>query len=342
MTGSCNPCSGVSPTRTGGPQPPSWAKRCNFDTVDLVTGPAKKPRPSKPTACAAALPRPDARCHPDRSAAFVDDTEAGAVHLAPEHPVSTPPTVEGMPGGALPMGRIPVSDVRPLVDGGTRPAKSVVGEEFAVRAKVFREGHDAVNATAVLTDPDGDRATTSRCTRQPGPLRVVDDRRRRPRGLVDLPRRGLVRPLRDLGARRRHQDRGRGRRGAHVRRGRPRARALRRGRARPGRRRRPRSTRASSRSATPGPRRAPLRRGDLARDPGLAALVPLREFVSPHRHTPCSSSASARSTAPGTRSSPGPRARTATRRRRRGCPARSGPRPSGCPRSPTWASTSST
>jgi starch synthase (maltosyl-transferring) len=85
----------------------------------------------------------------------IDEGEAGAVHLAPEHPASTPPTVAGMPGGALPMGRIPVSDVRPLVDGGTRPAKSVVGEEFDVRAKVFREGHDAVNATAVLTGPDG-------------------------------------------------------------------------------------------------------------------------------------------------------------------------------------------
>lgn len=93
---------------------------------------------------------------PTADTAFVDDTEAGAVHLAPARPVSTPPTVEGMPGGALPMGRIPVSDVRPLVDCGRRPAKSVVGEEFTVKAKVFREGHDAVNATAVLTDPDGD------------------------------------------------------------------------------------------------------------------------------------------------------------------------------------------
>ncbi|MDQ2757243.1 MAG: DUF3416 domain-containing protein [Actinomycetota bacterium] len=53
------------------------------------------------------------------------------------------------------MGRIPVQDVRPLVDGGTRPAKAVEGEEFVVAAQVFREGHDAVNATAVLTDPDG-------------------------------------------------------------------------------------------------------------------------------------------------------------------------------------------
>ncbi|HET7399194.1 MAG TPA: alpha-1,4-glucan--maltose-1-phosphate maltosyltransferase [Intrasporangium sp.] len=60
-----------------------------------------------------------------------------------------------MPGGAVPFGRIPVMGVRPLVDCGARPAKSVVGEEFVVRAKVFREGHDAVNATTVLTAPDG-------------------------------------------------------------------------------------------------------------------------------------------------------------------------------------------
>ncbi len=109
------------------------------------------------TAAAPAAPEPSPRldANPSADEAFVDDTEAGAVHLAPEHPVSAAPTVEGMPGGALPIGRIPVSDVRPLVDGGTRPAKSVAGEEFTVRAKVFREGHDAVNATAVLTDPDG-------------------------------------------------------------------------------------------------------------------------------------------------------------------------------------------
>ncbi len=45
--------------------------------------------------------------------------------------------------------------VTPVVDGGNRPATSVVGEEFEVTATVFREGHDAVNATVVLTDPDG-------------------------------------------------------------------------------------------------------------------------------------------------------------------------------------------
>ena len=60
-----------------------------------------------------------------------------------------------LPEGIAPFGRIPVQSVRPLVDEGTRPAKSVAGEEFVVAAQVFREGHDAVNATAVLTDPDG-------------------------------------------------------------------------------------------------------------------------------------------------------------------------------------------
>ncbi|NLG21631.1 MAG: DUF3416 domain-containing protein, partial [Actinomycetales bacterium] len=57
--------------------------------------------------------------------------------------------------GQHPIGRIPVQDVRPAVDGGLRPTKSVVNELFAITATVFREGHDKVNATVVLTDPDG-------------------------------------------------------------------------------------------------------------------------------------------------------------------------------------------
>src|SRR3954447_17142264 len=54
-----------------------------------------------------------------------------------------------------PLGRIPVLNVAPDIDGGAFPAKSVVQEEFDVTATVFREGHDAVNATVVLTDPTG-------------------------------------------------------------------------------------------------------------------------------------------------------------------------------------------
>ncbi|SNX56167.1 alpha-1,4-glucan:maltose-1-phosphate maltosyltransferase [Streptomyces sp. TLI_55] len=53
------------------------------------------------------------------------------------------------------IGRIPVRDVRPAVDGGSSPAKAVEGETFQVTATVFREGHDAVAANVVLTDPEG-------------------------------------------------------------------------------------------------------------------------------------------------------------------------------------------
>ncbi|MDX3119651.1 alpha-1,4-glucan--maltose-1-phosphate maltosyltransferase [Streptomyces scabiei] len=56
---------------------------------------------------------------------------------------------------ATAVGRIPVLDVRPLVQQGRRPAKAVVGETFEISATVFREGHDAVAANVVLRDPDG-------------------------------------------------------------------------------------------------------------------------------------------------------------------------------------------
>ncbi|MFL4902267.1 alpha-1,4-glucan--maltose-1-phosphate maltosyltransferase [Streptomyces sp. MMS24-I2-30] len=55
------------------------------------------------------------------------------------------------------IGRIPVRDVRPAVECGRRPAKAVVGETFQVSATVFREGHDALGANVVLTDPLGRR-----------------------------------------------------------------------------------------------------------------------------------------------------------------------------------------
>jgi starch synthase (maltosyl-transferring) len=45
--------------------------------------------------------------------------------------------------------------VGPVVDCGRFRAKAVVGEPVPVTATVFREGHDAVAATAVLLGPDG-------------------------------------------------------------------------------------------------------------------------------------------------------------------------------------------
>jgi len=53
------------------------------------------------------------------------------------------------------IGRIPVLDVYPVAEDGLFPAKATVGEAIPVRATVFREGHDAFGATAVLIRPDG-------------------------------------------------------------------------------------------------------------------------------------------------------------------------------------------
>jgi len=53
------------------------------------------------------------------------------------------------------LGRIPVLDITPLVSGGIRPTKAVIGEQLTVGATVFREGHDAVAADVVLLDPSG-------------------------------------------------------------------------------------------------------------------------------------------------------------------------------------------
>ncbi|CAM5461171.1 Alpha-1,4-glucan:maltose-1-phosphate maltosyltransferase 1 [Streptomyces afghaniensis] len=58
-------------------------------------------------------------------------------------------------GDATAVGRIPVLDVRPVVQRGRRPAKAVTGETFEISATVFREGHDAVAANVVLKDPEG-------------------------------------------------------------------------------------------------------------------------------------------------------------------------------------------
>jgi len=64
-------------------------------------------------------------------------------------------------------GRIPIVDVRPLVDAGRHPARAVVGETFQVSATVFREGHDAVACNVVLRDPQGRRGPWT--PMQPGP-----------------------------------------------------------------------------------------------------------------------------------------------------------------------------
>ena len=65
------------------------------------------------------------------------------------------------------IGRIPVIDVSPVIEGGAYPAKSAVGELLPVRATVFREGHDSVNASVILTSPDGVSTRTDMTALEP-------------------------------------------------------------------------------------------------------------------------------------------------------------------------------
>ncbi|KAB2974873.1 DUF3416 domain-containing protein [Streptomyces sp. SS1-1] len=101
--------------------------------------PAKHHQSSSPPTSRAADPASRATAPPVRGAATAD----------PGPPAPAPA------GAADGVGRIPVLDVRPVVQHGRRPAKAVTGESFMVTATVFREGHDAVAANVVLTGPEG-------------------------------------------------------------------------------------------------------------------------------------------------------------------------------------------
>jgi starch synthase (maltosyl-transferring) len=63
------------------------------------------------------------------------------------------------------VGRIPVLDVTPTIEGGRYPAKAAVGEPFEVSALVLREGHDAHSAEVVLVDPRGRRRPPRRMSK---------------------------------------------------------------------------------------------------------------------------------------------------------------------------------
>jgi len=53
------------------------------------------------------------------------------------------------------IGRVPVLGVGPSLEEGRWPARAVIGEAVPITATVFREGHDALGATAVVTAPGG-------------------------------------------------------------------------------------------------------------------------------------------------------------------------------------------
>ncbi|MEU3528466.1 maltotransferase domain-containing protein, partial [Streptomyces sp. NPDC038707] len=103
--------------------------------------PGSEDRPVPATAPTAGEP-----AGPGEPTASGERTTAGERAARGEPPAAGAPTA---------LGRIPILDVRPVVQHGRRPAKAVTGESFEVSATVFREGHDAVGANVVLRDPAG-------------------------------------------------------------------------------------------------------------------------------------------------------------------------------------------
>ena len=111
--------------------------------------------PSSNKHAAPAAPPPRAVAAP-ASAAVPPSAPSFARAAAGPAPVSDRVPAPGPPRATGPaIGRIPVIDVSPAIEAGRWPTKAVVGEVVPVEATVFREGHDAFRATAVLVAPDG-------------------------------------------------------------------------------------------------------------------------------------------------------------------------------------------
>ena len=67
-----------------------------------------------------------------------------------------------------PIGRLPILKATPSVDGGRWPAKAFAGEVIPFSANVFREGHDALAAELLLTDPIGNLSVLRMTPGAPG------------------------------------------------------------------------------------------------------------------------------------------------------------------------------
>jgi starch synthase (maltosyl-transferring) len=67
-----------------------------------------------------------------------------------------------------PIGRLPITKVTPVVDGGRWPAKAFVSEVIPFSAVVFREGHDSLGAELILTSPSGNTSVHRMSAGAPG------------------------------------------------------------------------------------------------------------------------------------------------------------------------------
>jgi starch synthase (maltosyl-transferring) len=68
------------------------------------------------------------------------------------------------------IGRYPIIDIDPVVEGGRYPVKAVVGETFTVSVTAFREGHDAMSVEVQFLPPGADTAEEFAPGEPDGPL----------------------------------------------------------------------------------------------------------------------------------------------------------------------------
>lgn len=168
------PATEPGPAASGTPvEPPERGRRAASAATQVGTPAPAKPARSRTRTAAATEPTHPATTAPVEPAAPVAGTTAGTPTVVPSGATTTatPDAAQvgaraAAPAGGAPatdpwvapdgpIGRIPVVDVSPVAEEGRFPAKATVGEAVPIRATVFREGHDAVAATAVLIDPEG-------------------------------------------------------------------------------------------------------------------------------------------------------------------------------------------
>src|SRR5687768_15727685 len=89
--------------------------------------------------CAGCRPSSVGRVTAQPPAAMPSPPDAPSAGSTGQKPAVTKAPTTSYP--QVPIGRIPVQGISPVVDDGARPAKAVVGEQFTIGATVFREGH---------------------------------------------------------------------------------------------------------------------------------------------------------------------------------------------------------
>src|SRR3954464_3854298 len=112
-------------------------------TTSVTGGPPAEPGPAGGVVAALGT-------EPENATDLPDPATASALSASP---LAGSELVRSTPDARIELGavgRIPVLAVDPVVACGRSPGRAVVGEPVPIAATVFREGHDAVAATAVL------------------------------------------------------------------------------------------------------------------------------------------------------------------------------------------------